>query len=314
MPRLSIVIPVVGDPQQLDDTLVSVLESRPANCEVVVVHNQSYHDPYNLSDEVRFVEARRGAGWGECANCGVAASQSPIVNVLTCGVEVHAGWSDVAMRHFRDPSIAAVAAVVVDRDNRDRVISAGLGYRAEGAAWRLGYRQTVDQAVANQQDLCGPDPLVAFYRKSVLDLLGGFSSWAGAAMAGVDLGLALREAKCRSVVEPQCLAHAAASLHRMGSAFHHGRYAERVFWHWASAQGLCTSLLGHFAMFAGQCVMALWRPTMLLQLLGRGLGLLESMFAKRPKAADTVEMPSVVPSPHFTHARCADKRPTSRVA
>ena len=60
MPRLSIVIPVLGDPQQLDDTLLSVLENRPANCEILVVHNQPYHDPYNLSDEVRFVEAERG--------------------------------------------------------------------------------------------------------------------------------------------------------------------------------------------------------------------------------------------------------------
>jgi hypothetical protein len=31
VPRLSIIIPVVGDSPQLDDTLVSVLENRPAN-------------------------------------------------------------------------------------------------------------------------------------------------------------------------------------------------------------------------------------------------------------------------------------------
>ena len=66
MPRLSIVIPVLGDSQQLDDTLVSVLENRPANCEILVVHNEPYHDPYHLSDEVQFVEAQCGASMVAC--------------------------------------------------------------------------------------------------------------------------------------------------------------------------------------------------------------------------------------------------------
>ena len=63
MPRLSIVIPVLGDPQQLDDTLLSVLENRPARCEIVVVHNRPYHDPYHLCEEVRFIQAEAGRPW-----------------------------------------------------------------------------------------------------------------------------------------------------------------------------------------------------------------------------------------------------------
>ena len=132
MPRLSIVIPVLGDPQQLDDTLLSVLENRPANCEILVVHNQPYRDPYNLSDEVRFVEAPRGAGAVECLNRGLAASRSPVVFVLSCGVEVCPGWADAGLRHFGDPAIAAVAAVVLDRDDRGKIVSAGLGYLGGG--------------------------------------------------------------------------------------------------------------------------------------------------------------------------------------
>ena len=60
MLRLSIVIPVLGDQKPLDDTLVSILENRPANCELVVVHNTPYNDPYGLSGEVQFVQAPAG--------------------------------------------------------------------------------------------------------------------------------------------------------------------------------------------------------------------------------------------------------------
>jgi len=63
VPRLSIVIPVLGDPRKLDDTLVSVLENRPAHCEILVVHNEPYDDPYQLSNEVCFIEAWRVRTW-----------------------------------------------------------------------------------------------------------------------------------------------------------------------------------------------------------------------------------------------------------
>ena len=51
MSRLSIVIPVLGSLDGLEDTLVSVLENRPADCQIVVVLNQPYDDPYDLKDE-----------------------------------------------------------------------------------------------------------------------------------------------------------------------------------------------------------------------------------------------------------------------
>ena len=60
MTRLSIIIPVLGHSTRLDDTLVSVLENRPANCEIIVVHTEPYDDPYDLAGEVRFLEARAG--------------------------------------------------------------------------------------------------------------------------------------------------------------------------------------------------------------------------------------------------------------
>ena len=55
VPRLAIVISAIGSIESLEGTLVSVLENRPADCEILVVLNRPYSDPYDLQGEVRFV-------------------------------------------------------------------------------------------------------------------------------------------------------------------------------------------------------------------------------------------------------------------
>ena len=82
MPRLSIVIPVWGNLHLLEDTLVSVLENRPAHCEIIVVLDGPYDDPYQLTDELSYVLAPSGASLAESANLGIAASEAPVVHLL----------------------------------------------------------------------------------------------------------------------------------------------------------------------------------------------------------------------------------------
>ena len=55
MPRLTILIADTGGAGPLEATLASVLQFRPASCEVVVVHRGKYDDPYGLSSEVHFI-------------------------------------------------------------------------------------------------------------------------------------------------------------------------------------------------------------------------------------------------------------------
>jgi GT2 family glycosyltransferase len=320
---LSIVIPVLGNPTRLDDTLVSVLENRPANCEIIVVHTEPYDDPYQLGGEVRFLKARRKAGLAECWNLALAASQAPVVHVLACGVEVSSGWADAALRHFRDPQVAAVAAVVLHRDDRQKVVSAGLGYRAEGTVWRLGQTKTANN---DTDELRGPDVLAAFYRKSALEAIGGFSRWATATLAGIDVALALRQAGFRCESEPDCIVRTddAAVCEKPG--FRHGRDAERLFWRWASAHGRLRSVAAHAALLVGECTIGLWRPLLILRLLGRVWGLLRAVLSARDHrigvspapAADTAapqdREPSVIPVPRLAAARLGEEHHPARAA
>ena len=315
MARLSIVIPLLGDAKNLDDTLVSVLENRPANCEVLVVCNQAYDDPYELGDEVCFLEARRGARLAECLNLALAACRAPVVHVLSCGVEVCPGWADAALRRFREADVAAVTGVVLDGDGR--VASAGVGYRAEGTISRVGRGQEALDVADWADELCGPDLLAAFYRRSVLEEIGGFASFLNEQTVGADLALALQQAGHLCVLEPQCLAHVAAAVVADKPSLARGCDAERLFWHWAASNGWMSSLIGHAALLVGECVISPVRPRMIAQLAGRCFGALQAIGQGRrlrPNANDRLA-PIMAPGPHLAiGTERVEQQPSARVA
>ena len=315
MPRLSIVIPVLGDPRQLDDTLVSVLENRPEQCEILVVHNRPYADPYQLGDEVVLIEAPRRAGLAECLNLGLSASRAAIVHVLRCGVEVRAGWTYAALRRFRDPDVAAVAAVVLAADQRT-VFSAGLAYRSEGTPWQLARGRSTAEAAADQQHLCGPDLLAGFFRRSVLEVLGGFSVSAGDAVTAIEAALELRHAGFRCVLESECLARVGAVAACERSNFARGRDVERLFWRWAPFHGWTGSLIGHVALVAGQFAICMWRPSMIVQLAGRMSGALRALCGRSESNEPEVESiePSVISASQLVGARLEHQQRSARAA
>jgi O-antigen biosynthesis protein len=240
-----------------------------------------------------------------------------VVHVLSCGVEVCPGWTDAAVRHFCDPDVASVAAVVLVGNDCRTVFSAGLGYRTEGAAWKLAQGREPAEAAAALPYLCGPDTLAGFYRRSALEAIDGFSPWAGDAMTGIDAALALRRAGFRCVLEPECLARVDAKAASRTSSFALGRDAEQLFWRWTSCHGWTRSLVGHAALVVGECVTCLWHPAMIAQLAGRTFGALRVIFsrsASKPVEANSEEAPEVVVAPQLATSRLQEKQPSQRAA
>ncbi|MEI7862936.1 MAG: glycosyltransferase, partial [Planctomycetota bacterium] len=118
--KLSIVIPAPGDTQALEETLVSVLENRPAHCEVIVALGCEYADPWNIGDEVQFVRAE-GLGLVACVNAGIAASTGSVVHLLAAGWKATPGWTEAALVRLRDSRVGAVAAVAVQAALHEQV-------------------------------------------------------------------------------------------------------------------------------------------------------------------------------------------------
>lgn len=213
MPRLSIIVPSRQNDSRLEMTLVSVLQNRPEDSEVIVVHDGSYRDPYALGDEVIFVEADQGSSTTELINAGLMAACSPTVHTLLDGVEVTAGWADGAAALLEnDRSLASIASVVGLPKNQK---TCGLGARQlrDARALRTGqlYARTTSAEVAGAELTSG------FFRRSVLLALGGFDASLDPAVAAVNHAWAISELGLGAAVDPQSLVYSDSGANQLGS-------------------------------------------------------------------------------------------------
>ena len=316
MPRLSILIPVANKLERLEDTLISLLENRPAGCQIVVVLSEPYADPYQLKDEVCFVESPRNACLAESINFGFATCRAPIVHVLSCGLEVSPGWTDQVLARFNDRKVAAVAPLVLQRRDENRIISAGVRYSPGGAASRLRFGKSPAQAAPDKGEFFGADILAAFYRRSAWDAVGGLNTAIGGHLCGVDLALALHFAGYRCVGEDSCRIFGDPADALGASRLGRGRDAERLFWTWASRMGRKRALAAHATLLTAECLKSVVRPYTIIDLCGRAWATLR-FAARKPKQRTAANPASPfahdISPPHFAvkrsrrSATCADK-------
>ncbi len=267
MPRLSILIPCLGGPAEFDGTLVSVLQHRPAKCEVIVAHTDVYADPYDLADEVEFLHCPNETTLVGLINTALAAAASPIVHVLACGMEATDGWTDAAVKHFADDDVAAVAPAVMTTDG-SRLVSAGVRFTAAGCRAVLRNQRLLLGGSGHLRAAIGAPTLAAgFYRRALLEALDGFGGSAGDGLADADLALNLRDLDRRTVFEPaaRILQNSDQLLQIRDNTFTRGRASERLFWRNATEVGLPLALALH-------SLAVLTDPA---AILGRLVGLLE---------------------------------------
>jgi hypothetical protein len=268
VPRLAIVISAVGSIESLEGTLVSVLENRPADCEIVVALNRAYADPYELKDEVRFIEPARSLSTVAAINRALANVRAPFVHVLASGCRVGEGWAETALARFGDRRLAAIAPLVWDAERCDRIFAAGAGYRASGRRYLVGRGQSQLDADA-PQTIVGPCLFAAFYRKAALDFVGGLSTRLGPRQADADLALVLKHAGFTAVSEPRSQVWATADADPPAGAYHQALFDERLFWRNLPDTGKAAALAAHAAGAMIELARAFPRPQVLAQFLGR---------------------------------------------
>lgn len=276
-PRLSIVIPAPRDTAALEATLVSVLERRPDDCEIVVALGCDYDDPWNIAEEVRFVRAPRGAGLVGCINSGAAASTGHVVHVLAAGWLATDGWTDVPLARFDDDGVAAVVPLGVSADDSQRVVSAGVrcghgGRRIEVAddpRWRKA--RAGDGAPAGVRAPLGPVLEAGFWRSDVFTLEGtGLATACGDECADADTAITLARSGGRTVLEPH--SRVVAAERRRPGGFRAGLTAERLFWRSLAGQSFVVAIVMHALEVVRHAVARAPLAT-LPALLGRLVGL-----------------------------------------
>ncbi|MGE0757371.1 MAG: glycosyltransferase family 2 protein [Pirellulaceae bacterium] len=281
MHRLSIVIPCRVVDERVEETLVSVLENRPRDCQVVVVTAVPYEDPYDLADEVCFVASDGQATPVQLVNRGFQEATADIVHVLMPGTRVVEGWTANVPEHFTIAEVAMVAPVVVESATDHRALCVGIGYRASGvrrvigAGTRLAGRPLATSAVL------GPSLVAGFYRRDVVAALGYFDERMEPACADIDMALAAHELGLVAVVEPTCRVLCERAAVRPLGGFRSSRHLERLYRRYARA-GWWTTFC-HSLVAAWDVVCCFPHPGLLARLVGRIVARLESGVALRQR-------------------------------
>jgi hypothetical protein len=109
--RISIVVPHLGDVVAFEESLVSVLENRPEGAEVLVAHDGSYHDPFDLGDEVRFVTAA-SSDLPTLLSAAADRATGRFLHIIGNGVRATHDWTADAIERFSGENVAMVAPVV----------------------------------------------------------------------------------------------------------------------------------------------------------------------------------------------------------
>jgi hypothetical protein len=195
VPRLSIIVPHRQDDERLEATILSVLENRPRDCEIIVAHDGSYLDPYQLSDEVIYVQEEQGSTLVELLNAGLMAACSPVVCAMLDGVQVTPNWSEAALKHFTRTEVTSVAPQL-------KVGSKAVYGLQEKALRNIAKLRSGRVVATNVADCGAPTLACGFYRRKPLLALGGWCEEVGATIADIELALILSELDQHCVCEP----------------------------------------------------------------------------------------------------------------
>lgn len=249
-PRLSIVIPAPADSEALEETLVSVLENRPDETEVIVVLGFEYADPWSVGDEVRFIKAPVGSNRVACINLGLAASRGRILHVLAAGWRATPFWTDAAVEHFASEQVGAVVPLEVAADDPDRIVATGIETRRGGRRVCLRPRGDASRVrgfhAAAHSSPSGPTLEAGFWSSQMLARLdNGFCLSCGDEYADADMAVSLQAAGGKVVLEPASRVVAAPERQRPQRAFYAGLHGERLFWRSLAAEPILRSLVLH---------------------------------------------------------------------
>lgn len=241
MPRLAIIIACPSGADVFEDTLVSVLQHRPAACEILVAHAELYDDPYQLQGEVDFLHVPGETSPSALLNRAVANTSADIIHVVGCGVAATDGWTVPAMRHFQDANVASVVPLLVSASEPSTLLAAGVHWSWGGGGGVLGHGINRSLAARLAPRVLGPHLQAAFYRRDVISALGGWDEQLPAEAAALDLAISLCELEYCVELETECVLTGSPSCVQPIGA----KILEQLYWRHRASDAWTDLFVGH---------------------------------------------------------------------
>ncbi len=196
--QFSIIVPVRGPVGPFEDSLASVLRTRPDSAQVMVVHGNSYQDPYNLAGEVEIYNAGNEQSLIGLWNFALAHARGKWIVWIHPGVEFNEGWDWEISDEFENPQIGCLVPPIFGTHSRGTTRQKRLA--CFGTLWNGHHpiepiTQESDLPVKGSietSSLLLPSPLVAIFRNSALGWLEPIDSTLPECALSSEWGLSLK--------------------------------------------------------------------------------------------------------------------------
>ncbi len=228
---LTIIIPLLEetDTDLFEATLVSILENRPEEDDILVVNAAGYENCYDLTQEegVVFISADPQTGLIDAINIGVQNSDTPFICPLLCGCEVAEDWARPALARLDDENTAVVIPKTRKITSSGREL-ASFGY----ALSRDGVLLPLRSGRLPAGSLAAPTLSGAFFRRRTVLDLGLFQPALGP-MAFADMALLCDEIGLDVLFEPNSVLTYSAELFPALNRIDRLTAQESLFRRWA---------------------------------------------------------------------------------
>jgi len=165
VPRLSLIVPFQCDSQALENTLVSVLELRSPDDELLIVHRGEYQDPYGLQgNEAKVLETPASTSLAEQLNIAVQNATGDVLQVVLPGTVLEHDWCVDALAAFDELDVDMIALGV----SGSGANSLQYGFEAELIPQR--------RATGEASKIAGPLLAGTMIRRSAIECLGGWNT------------------------------------------------------------------------------------------------------------------------------------------
>jgi len=266
MVRFSLVIPQFSNASHtanhsFDDTLAAALRYRCDSCQIIVVHDGDYDDPYDLGQEVDFVTSSGNANnLIEQFNVGVRSARGTFVGLLRPGVQLDEGWEDAIASAFEDPSTGSVAPAVVSSNTKSKLVTAGVSSNRNFTRLLVAAEKTFSGRSAKRIRPLGPCSWAGFYRRNLLNALGDIDPSLDSLYLDLELALSLQSFGFGCQFSPDCLVTLDDSTMIETEARQpHGQSAQRAFVRHGEL-ATAPSLIQTLATMTGELLASPWKP------------------------------------------------------
>lgn len=205
--RYSLVVPLLNDINEFEDTLASVLRHRPPHSQVIVVHNGGYLDPHQLDDEVELTTVEGRPSLAKVLNQAMDLADGEYLALVRPGVEIDENWQLPVEDAFGSERVASVAPLLINVNRPTRIVAAGVetdGFKNRNLCATNNRLTASNIGKANP---LGPTHWFAIYRRDVLNAIGQLDERMDDCYLDVEIGLALKTLGFKCSFEPDVVGH-----------------------------------------------------------------------------------------------------------